>query len=289
MLEKLFTTKMSADKRTLQIRFAKIQNKNKVSKVLTITTSIVITLMILATSVVIAVHNATDYTYDNIIITLDNSELKFNNSPFFYNNTVYLPLIELNDRLGLSDKTKITTDGNQIMIQIDGHESSYEINIGDNKIVYYNIWNNSKADVLTPYEPVVVNAITYIPFDYIEWIYNRYNYSFNIDFTYKDINNNVPYHNNAEFLTYSYICDLQFQVDNGHFPWRLDYEQVIQMYLSGIGENVENGKLISFSGDSTKCSGDYKISDKTYRIELFKPVDTSEHGIWIVRSFEKIN
>ena len=94
---------------------------------------------------------------------------------------------------------------------------------------------------------------------------------------------------NAENLSYAQIKDLQRQVDNGHFPWRLDYEQVIQMYLSGMGEPVENGKLTYFAGDGEGCVGTYDMGDKRYTLELFKPADKSEHGIWIVRSVKEIS
>ena len=99
----------------------------------------------------------------------------------------------------------------------------------------------------------------------------------------------TPVITNAENMSYAQIKDLQRQVNNGHFPWRLDYEQVIQMYLSGMGESVENGKLTYFAGDGEDCVGTYDIGDKRYTVELFKPEDKSEHGIWIVRSVKEIS
>ncbi len=40
---------------------------------------------------------------------------------------------------------------------------------------------------------------------------------------------------NAENLSYSQIKDLQESVNSGHFPWRLDYKQVIMNFLSDKG------------------------------------------------------
>lgn len=92
---------------------------------------------------------------------------------------------------------------------------------------------------------------------------------------------------NAENLSYSQIEDLQESVNNGHFPWRLDYKQVIMNFLSDKGEKAENGELVAFAGDREKCSGNYKIGNSIYTLELFKPIDKSETGIWIVKSCAK--
>ncbi len=92
---------------------------------------------------------------------------------------------------------------------------------------------------------------------------------------------------NAENLSYSQIEDLQESVNNGHFPWRLDYKQVIMNFLSDKGEKAENGELVAFAGDGEKCSGNYKIGSSIYTLELFKPIDKSGTGIWIVKSCAK--
>ena len=111
-----------------------------------------------------------------------------------------------------------------------------------------------------------------------------------IESTFSLINDiETPVITNAENMSYAQMKDLQRQVDNGHFPWRLDYEQVMQMYLSGMGESVENGKLTYFAGDGEDCVGTYDMGDKRYTLELFKPEDKSEHGIWIVRSVKEIS
>ena len=98
----------------------------------------------------------------------------------------------------------------------------------------------------------------------------------------------TPVITNAENMSYAQMKDLQRQVDNGHFPWRLDYEQVMQSYISGKGYGVEDGSLMSFAGDGEKCSGVYAIGNYRHHIELFKPIDKTEHGIWIVRSYKMV-
>lgn len=58
-------------------------------------------------------------------------------------------------------------------------------------------------------------------------------------------------------------------------------------FLSDKGEKAENGELVDFAGDGEKCSGNYKIGNSIYTFELFKPIDKSETGIWIVKSCAK--
>ncbi|UKI36791.1 MAG: hypothetical protein L6V93_00490 [Clostridiales bacterium] len=54
-------------------------------------------------------------------------------------------------------------------------------------------------------------------------------------------------------MSYSQIEDLQESVNNGHFPWRLDYKQVIMNFLSDKGEKKpKNGELVAFAGDGEK-------------------------------------
>ena len=92
---------------------------------------------------------------------------------------------------------------------------------------------------------------------------------------------------NAENLSYNQIEELQESVNSGHFPWRLDYKQVIVNFLSDKGEKAGNGELVAFAGDGEKCSGNYKIGNSIYTLELFKPIDKGETGIWIVKSCAK--
>jgi len=97
----------------------------------------------------------------------------------------------------------------------------------------------------------------------------------------------VPVITNAENLSYAQIRDVQRQVNNGHFPWRIDYEQVVKSFLSGKGIDIESGNITELAGGADSVSLTYSVKGKEYIIELFKPIDTSEYGIWIVRTFEE--
>lgn len=101
---------------------------------------------------------------------------------------------------------------------------------------------------------------------------------------YNNFNNNYE---NAENMTYDDMKKLQDSVNNGHFPWRLDYRQVMTEFISSKGENIENGELISFSEDDEKCNGNFMVGENIYKIELFKPIDKSASGVWVVKKCEK--
>lgn len=92
----------------------------------------------------------------------------------------------------------------------------------------------------------------------------------------------VPVIENAENLSYMQIRDLQRQANNGHFPWRLDPEQVIMSFLSDKGISVSNIRFPEITNDKLK------YVDGNIEIELFKPIDKTENGIWIVRTYKEI-
>jgi len=104
----------------------------------------------------------------------------------------------------------------------------------------------------------------------------------------------TPLITNAENMSYAQMKDLQRQVDNGHFPWRLDYEQVVKSFLSGKEIYVEGGEITELAGGGSAggISLTYTVGEKEYTqiysIELFKPIDKTESGIWIVRTFNDI-
>ena len=91
---------------------------------------------------------------------------------------------------------------------------------------------------------------------------------------------------NAENLSYAQIKDLQRQVTNGHLPWRMDYKQVVKSFLYGKGIDAENGEVRVLAGGSDMISLTYCVGAKQYDIELFKPIDKTDSGIWIVRDFK---
>jgi len=97
---------------------------------------------------------------------------------------------------------------------------------------------------------------------------------------------------NAENMSYAELQSLQAQVDNGHFPWRLDYEQVIKEFLSGKNIDSKTGQITELAGGADGISLTYSVGENEYTqifsIELFKPIDKTDSGIWVVRVFQDI-
>ena len=163
--------------------------------------------------------------------------------------------------------------GNQTIVW---QNQEYAYIVGRPTDVQYPIWDGSdKEDSIfaDEYEKMS-NGITHI------------------ESTFSLINDvDVPVITNAENMSYAQIRDLQRQVNNGNFPWRLDYEQVVQSFLSGKGIDVEGGKITELAGGGSAggISLTYTVGEKEYLIELFKPIDKTDSGIWVVRTYEENN
>ncbi len=97
---------------------------------------------------------------------------------------------------------------------------------------------------------------------------------------------------NAENMNDEEIEKLQEEVNEGHYSWRLDYEQVVKEFLSNKDIDVENGKITELAGGGSAggISLTYFVGEKEYSqqysLELYQPIDTTDKGIWIVRTFQ---
>ena len=292
MLEKMFTTKMSMDKKKLQNRFSKIRSKNSMtSKYIAMAVFAVIIVSIICVSIWVAVNRQDD----KIVYKNEKMNIQFEipndwQGKYIIDETLeddgyiiikHKRIAEKYEGAGMlcsvykePDETvdaTLNALGNQTVVW---QNQDYAYIVGRPTDVQHPIWVDSDEEdsvLASEYEKMAEG----IP---------------HIESTFRLINDvDTPNITNAENLSYAQMRDLQRQVNNGHFPWRLDYEQVMQMYLSGMGESVENGKLTYFAGDGEKCTGTYATSDKRFTLELFKPIDKSEHGIWIVRTVKEIS
>ena len=291
MLEKMYTTKMSMDKKKLQNRFSKIRSKNgKTSKFIAMAVFAVIIVSIICVSIFVAV-NMQD---DKVVYKNEKMNIQFEIPNDWQGKYIIDETLEDNGYIiikhkGIAEKYEgagmlcsvykepdetvdatLNALGNQTVVW---QNQDYAYIVGRPTDVQHPIWADSDEEdsVLASEYEKMAKDITHI------------------ESTFSLINDvDVPVITNAENLSYAQIRDLQRQVDNGHFPWRLDYEQVMQSYISGQGENVEGGSLVSFAGDDEKCSGTDEVGNYRYLIELFRPIDKTEHGIWIVRSYKKI-
>lgn len=92
---------------------------------------------------------------------------------------------------------------------------------------------------------------------------------------------------NAENLTYEQIEDLQKQVDKGHYPWRIDYKEVIKEFLTAKGIKVDSGTITVLTDGIANIDAAFTTENTEYVIDLFKPFIRADKGIWIVRSYER--
>lgn len=287
MLENLYTTKMSTNKKTLQKRFTKIRSKSgRISRIMAAVMSAVIALTMFGATIVMAAIDAVD---KKITVYCADKKLEFVNKPFFFQNTAYVPLREIFQKLGINcDEDTMAWDNGKIIINLKGYIDCYEINIGDNKIIYNNKNHeiNSHAVREESFAPILMNDTAYIPFEYIDCILNRDDNHYDVYYTFADINSKRAYLNNAENFTYPDICRLQYVIDNGHFPWRLDAQQVIKIFLK-YTFNDENGEIINFTDNGAEYTAECVVKGEPYTIRLFKPINKTKTGIWIVKSFEK--
>lgn len=121
----------------------------------------------------------------------DGNRMEFINLPFVENDTVYMPLRELMQKLGMDDKTGIVWDNGSITLYLDGHLDYYVIEIDKKQIQYDSLEHLPNAlairDVENP--PLLVHDLTYIPYEYLDFIFNRFGGSYLIDYEIYDSNN----------------------------------------------------------------------------------------------------
>ena len=190
MLENLYTTKMSMDKKKLQKRFSKIRSSSgRISKIMSFVMSIFIAVTILCATVVMAALNSEE-TNEPITLYSNGKIIVLENKPFIQDNMIYFPLRETFEKLGVFDVegNELLWDNGTIYIKVaesaNKETVSYTIKIGSDSIDV----NNSKDQRITnvsdnpvmkvkltlPEEkPVLVGDKTYVPYTYIDYMLNR--------------------------------------------------------------------------------------------------------------------
>lgn len=91
---------------------------------------------------------------------------------------------------------------------------------------------------------------------------------------------------NAEKLTGSDIKKLQADVDNGHYPWRLNPEETAKEYMKNQG--FAEGEIIALAGSGAKCSVTFSSNGLSHIIDLYKPAKQNDEGIWVVKMAETL-
>ncbi len=298
MLEKMFTTKMSMDKKKLQHRFSKIRSKNsKTAKLIALVLFALIIVSIIGVSVYIAVDKSKDDT-----ILYKNEAMNFQiEIPTSWYGMYIADETQVDDNYIAFKHKRIAEKHNgmgtllYVMMLPDSEIDEYLNMVGNQTVM----WRNQEYGYILG-RPTDVQVPIFADSDeedvmLAEEYQKLYKDISIIESTFsliKDVD--VPVITNAENMSYAQIRDLQRQVNNGHFPWRLDYEQVVQSFLSSKGIDVESGRITELAGGGSAggISLTYTVGEKEYTqiysVELFQPIDKTESGIWIVRAFNDI-
>lgn len=91
----------------------------------------------------------------------------------------------------------------------------------------------------------------------------------------------------AEQMTISDVQKLQDLANEGHMNWRTIPELVVKAFVGyKTNKDAENGKIVELAGDSERCSVKFELDGTTYNLELVRPIDKTNNGVWVVETFE---
>ena len=91
----------------------------------------------------------------------------------------------------------------------------------------------------------------------------------------------------AEQMTLSDVQKLQNLVNEGHMNWRTVPELVVKAFVGyKTNKDAESGKIVELAGGSERCSVKFELDGTTYNLELVRPIDKTDNGVWVVEAFE---
>lgn len=197
------TTGMTGNKETLKRRFTMIKKRKNIGKVTQIL-STVLAVIIFTTSIMTSGVLATAIFEDNsnIHLTCNGKIIDFTNKPFYEDNTVYVPIRELFEKIGIMNHKNSSIEWNDgrivIRLAYDDQVTTYDNNGNDNGTktqtlnFCYAIEIGKTEFVINPQEspisssnnsayiahlsaktemqnaPVLKNNTTYVPYEYID-------------------------------------------------------------------------------------------------------------------------
>jgi len=237
MLENFYTTKMSMDKKKLQIRFSKIRSKSgRVSKLMAFVMTMLIAITMLCATVVMAALSNDEVIESQEYITLyaaSGERVELQNKPFVKDNMTYFPLRETFEKLGVFkiEGNELIWDNGTIHIKVTNNTErepvSYSIKINSDMIQIKNTYDvrlNLNVDAkplvgvtlqLPEETPLLIGDITYVPYTFIDYMLNRglgiRNHTGIYDFMFT-INTNTP----ATFVSQGFVWPCEGTIANGY-------------------------------------------------------------------------
>ncbi len=177
------TTAMTGNKETLKRRFMMIKNVKEIGKPIRILSAVLAAVLLcgaLLASGVLA--TAVLNEHEDIAFVCNGEKIRFVNAPFYENDTVYLPLRELFEKVGVFDdaENSLLWDNFKIYITLNGEiKTHYAIEIGSNGlgISHNEPFSKDKAIkmflVTTEAPALLKGTTTYVPYDFIDYMLNR--------------------------------------------------------------------------------------------------------------------
>lgn len=293
MLENIYTTKMSADKKSLQRRFSKIRSKNgKISKTMALFMTIfIVVTMIFATVVMAALDSEQSLENSDVkepITLYSNGRLIIlDNKPFVKDNIVYFPLRETFEKLGVfeiqgneivwdnwSINVKVTDDKTKepvfYIIKIDSDIIDIK-DVRDKRITGVSVQPAMNVKLQIPKQtPLLIGDKTYVPYTFIDYMLNRglgiRNNQSVFDFIFT-INGEVP----SAFISQGFMLPCEGKVSN----------------CFGERKHPITGEVIKHNGVDIAASEGTEVRASTYGIVTDCGFD-AENGYYIVIEREHI-
>lgn len=189
MLEKLYTTKMSADKKTMENRFTKIRSTStRNHKVMATLMTIAVIITMFCANVVMATFGNSQS--ENIRIYNNGEEIELINKAFVENGNVYVPLREVIEKIVSENDgiTDIKWNNGTIDVKIayyQGESGIYQFNIGGSymktKHFTYSEFNNVSIDNTSviisknlKQSPILKSSTTYVTVEDINYMLFRF-------------------------------------------------------------------------------------------------------------------
>ena len=136
------TTGMTGNKKTLKRRFTMIKKRKRMKKSTRIISTILAVALLFTTLFASGVLATTVFEEEsNILFVVNGKTIEFDNKPFYENNTVYLPLREVLNKLGIMNHKNSSLEWNDgriiIKLALDDAIDNYEELVQKRKIAVY--------------------------------------------------------------------------------------------------------------------------------------------------------
>ena len=167
MLERLYTTKMSANKKQIQNRFTKIRSSSgRISKMMSFIMAIFVAVTMLCATVVMAALNNEEETSTVYEVYNGQEKIELTHTPFIYNDEYYLPLRQVLNGFGIDN---IDYYNGEISIYLPKSEYSNrpticKIKINGDRMSFVD-WN---FNIAMSDPPILREGTTYVTVDFFE-------------------------------------------------------------------------------------------------------------------------